>query len=60
MGLDINDTIWILAYVDDNLTGDDIRPIERNGDVLLNACKYIWCISKHSKDEVEGSRITGE
>ena len=24
-----------------NLTGDDIRTIERNADVLLNACKDI-------------------
>ena len=23
-----------------DLTGDDIRTIERNADVLLNACKY--------------------
>ena len=30
------------AYVDDvNLIGDDIRTIERNADVLLNACKNI-------------------
>ena len=31
-----------MAYADDvNLIGDDIRPIERNADVLLNACKDI-------------------
>ena len=30
----------VLAYADDvNLIGDDIRTIERNADVLLNACK---------------------
>ena len=30
------------AYADDvNLIGDDIRTIERNADVLLNACKDI-------------------
>ena len=29
-------------YADDvNLIGDDIRPIERNAGVLLNACKDI-------------------
>ena len=32
----------VLAYADDeNLIGDDIRTIERNADVLLNACKDI-------------------
>ena len=31
-----------MAYVDNvNLLGDDIRTIERNADVLLNACKDI-------------------
>jgi len=31
-----------LAYADDvNLIGDDIRTIEINADVLLNACKDI-------------------
>ena len=41
------DWIWIgthqlCAYEDDaNLIGDDIRTIERNADVLLNACKDI-------------------
>ena len=31
-----------LPYADDvNLIGDDIRTIERNADVLLNACKDI-------------------
>ena len=32
----------VLAYADDvNLIGDDIRTIERNADVLLNARKNI-------------------
>ena len=40
LGLDMNGTHQVLAYADDvNLTGDDIRTIERNPDVLLNACK---------------------
>ena len=35
----MNDTDQVLAYADDvNLIGDDIRTIERNADVLLNAC----------------------
>ena len=38
----MNGTHQVLACVDDvNLTGDDIRTIERNADVLLNACKDI-------------------
>ena len=38
----MNGTYQVLAYVDDiNLTADDIRTIERNADVLLNACKDI-------------------
>ena len=37
LGLDMNGT-----HADDvNLIGDDIRTIERNADVLLNACKDI-------------------
>ena len=35
----MNGTHQVLAYADDvNLLGDDIRTIERNADVLLNAC----------------------
>ena len=35
-------THQVMAYADDvNLIGDDIRTIERNADVLLNACKDI-------------------
>ena len=42
LGLDMNGTHQVLACADDvNLTGDDIRTIERNADVLLNACKDI-------------------
>ena len=38
----MNGTHQVLAYVDDvNLIGDDIRTIERNAVVLLNACKDI-------------------
>ena len=37
----MNDTHQVLAYTDNfNLIGD-IRTIERNADVLLNACKDI-------------------
>ena len=42
LGLDINGTHQVFAYADDvNLIGDDNRTIERNADVLLNACKVI-------------------
>ena len=42
IGLDMNGTHKVLAYADDvNLIGEDIRTIERNSDVLLNACKDI-------------------
>ena len=38
----MNGTHQVLAYTyDENLIGDDIRTIERNEDVLLNACKDI-------------------
>ena len=38
LGLDMNDTHQVLAYEDDaNLIDDDIRTIERNADVSLNA-----------------------
>jgi Reverse transcriptase (RNA-dependent DNA polymerase). len=41
LGLDMNGTHQVLAYADDvNLIGD-IRTIERNADVLLNACQNI-------------------
>ena len=42
LGLDMNGTHQVLAYADKvNLIDDDIRTIERNLDVLLNACKDI-------------------
>ena len=42
LGRDVNGTHQVLAYADDvNLIGDDIGTIERNSDVLLNACKDI-------------------
>ena len=42
LGLGMNGTHQVLAYADDvNLIIDDIRTIERNADVLLNACKDI-------------------
>ena len=38
----MNGTHQVLAYADDvNLIGDDIRTIERNTDVSLNAYKDI-------------------
>ena len=38
----MNGTHQLLVYADDvNLIGDDIGAIERNADVLLNACKDI-------------------
>ena len=38
----MNDTHQVLAYANDiNLIGDVIRTIERNADVLLNACKDV-------------------
>jgi Reverse transcriptase (RNA-dependent DNA polymerase). len=42
LGLDMNGTHQILAYaVDVNLICDDIGTIERNAEVLLNACEDI-------------------
>ena len=42
MGLDMNGNHQVLTYADDvNLISDDIRTIERNADVLLNACNDI-------------------
>ena len=38
----MNGTHQVLTYADDvNLIGGDIRTIERNAGVLLNACKDI-------------------
>jgi Reverse transcriptase (RNA-dependent DNA polymerase). len=48
LGLDVNGTHQVLAYADDvNLIGDDTRTIERNADVLLNACKNI-CLTMNT------------
>ena len=42
LGLDMNDNHQVIAYADDvNLIGDNIRIIERNAGVLLNAYKDI-------------------
>ena len=42
LGLNMNGIHRVLAYADDvNLIGDDIGTIERNADVLSNACKDI-------------------
>ena len=42
LGLHMNGKHQVLAYADDvNLIGYDIITIERNSDVLLNACKDI-------------------
>ena len=42
LGLNLNGTLQVLAYADDaNLIDDDIKTIERNALVLLNACKDI-------------------
>ena len=47
----MNGTHPVLAYADDvNLIGDDIRTIERNADVLLNACKKYWFSKKHMEN----------
>ena len=38
----MNATHQVLTYADDvNLVGDDIRTIESNADVFINACKSI-------------------
>ena len=50
LGLDMNGTHQVLDYADVNLIGDDIKTIEINSDVLLNAYKAIyWFSSKHKK-----------
>ena len=42
MGLDMNGTHQVLAYADDvNLICNDIRTIENNAGMLLNACKAV-------------------
>ena len=55
----MNGTHQVLAYADDvNLIGDDIRTIERNSDVLLNACNDIGLAvntgkTKYMEDVIE-------
>ena len=52
----MNSTHQVLAYADDvNLIGDDIRKIERNADVLLNACKDI-CLAVQRHHGRPGTR----
>ena len=42
LGLDMNGPHQVSVYADDvNLIGEDFRTMERNSDVLLNACKDI-------------------
>ena len=47
LGLDMNGTNQVLSYEDDvKLIDDDIRTIERNADVLLNAFNHIgWAVN---------------
>ena len=46
----MNGTHQVLAYANDvNLIGDDIRTIERNADVLLNAFKGIGLATNTGK-----------
>ena len=48
-----------LAYVEDvNLICNDIRTIERNADVLLNACKDVGFSSKPRENYVHGDRTS--
>ena len=50
--------IQVLAHADDvNLIGDDIRTIERNARVLLNACKDIG-LAVNRENEVHGNRLS--
>ena len=45
----------VLACEDNvNLTGDDIRAIDRNADVLLNACKDIGLAVNTGKTKYMG------
>ena len=49
----MNGTHQVFAYADDvNLKGDDIRTIERNAHVLLNACKDIGLAVNTWKQDV--------
>ena len=57
----MNGTHQVLAYAYDvNLIGDDIRTIERNADVLLNACKDIGLAVNTGKTKyMEAARNQG-
>ena len=45
LGLHMNGAHQVLAYANDvKLVSDDIRTIERNADVLLNACNDIGLV----------------
>ena len=56
----MNDTHQVLAYADDvNLIGDDIRTIERNIIMLLNACKNLGLAeNRQNYIGLHGSRTT--
>ena len=43
---------------DVNLIGDDIKTIERNVEVLLNACKDIGLAENTGKNKVHESRTS--
>jgi Reverse transcriptase (RNA-dependent DNA polymerase). len=51
LDLNMNGTHQILAYTDGvNLIGDDIRTVERNTEVLVNACKDIGLAVKRREE----------
>ena len=55
----MNGTHLVLAYADDvNLMGDDVSTIERNVEVLLNACKDIGLAENTGKNKVHESRTS--
>ena len=55
LGLNLNGTLQVLAYADDaNLIDDDIKTIERNALVLLNACKDIGLSVNSGKSKYVG------
>ena len=54
LALDMNGTYQVLAYADNvNLIGDYIRTVERNADMLLNACNDIGLAVNTRKKYVE-------
>ena len=53
VGLNMNETNWILAYADYiSLISNDIRITGRNADILLNARKDIGSLGKTNYMEV--------